>query len=479
MKMIPRQKIWLTIVVVTNLLLWLIPSDVVEQIARDRQTMLGRYSRTHFAWIVAVAIISMVTLYIDWSTGETYKKRAFRVIASLFVLIPALGIVDFLMRTKERLHYRFESLAYHRPVNDEFHQTFVDKPEAYRTYPDAPPGYGTVECVLHTDARGYRNQTALDQYDIVVLGDSFAEGSSVSDEHAWPRRLASSRAWTVYNLGMSGYDPYHYLESLRETGLSLKPKVVLCQLYEGNDFRSAKSDKKRRHPSLSKRIEKYFDRSPLINGLDRLLIQTFAPINSEGPVPGSEILDWLPLAIPDGPDARYYAFAPKQLRDMFQSRERFAQHKHWLNPRRQLQTMHELCAEAGCEFVVMYAPTKAHVTMPIVADRLPPEHVRAFLKLRYKKELPGPEKFLPELVERADAREQVVQRWCQRESIPFFSFTPPLRKATQAGTQTYYTYDQHWTPDGHAVVADAVGRYLAEKFLAPEPPPAQAAAVRP
>ena len=48
MKLIPRQKIWLVVVMATNLARWLIPSDVVEQIARDRHTMLGRYSRQHF-----------------------------------------------------------------------------------------------------------------------------------------------------------------------------------------------------------------------------------------------------------------------------------------------------------------------------------------------------------------------------------------------------------------------------------------------
>ena len=43
--MIRRQKIWLAIVVAVNLALWLIPSDVVEEIARQRQVLLGRTER--------------------------------------------------------------------------------------------------------------------------------------------------------------------------------------------------------------------------------------------------------------------------------------------------------------------------------------------------------------------------------------------------------------------------------------------------
>ena len=161
MKLIARQKIWLVIVIVTNLLLWIIPSDVVEQIARDRQTMLGRYSRTHFYWIVGVGVISIISFYVDWSTGNTYKRRWFQVLATLLFLTPTLALVDFVLRTPHGAYYEREELAFHRPVESVFSDTFVDKPEAYRAYPDAPPGYGSVECTLRTDRRGYRNRTDL------------------------------------------------------------------------------------------------------------------------------------------------------------------------------------------------------------------------------------------------------------------------------------------------------------------------------
>ena len=49
------QRISLGVVGFVNAVLWAIPSNVVEQIARDRQTMMGRYSRTHFVWIVGVS----------------------------------------------------------------------------------------------------------------------------------------------------------------------------------------------------------------------------------------------------------------------------------------------------------------------------------------------------------------------------------------------------------------------------------------
>jgi len=463
MKLILRQKIWLTIIVLTNLLLWVIPSDVVEQVARDRHTMLGRYSRSQFSWMAAVAVVSVVGCYIDWSTGVTYKRRWFQVIATVLFLLPALAIADFGLRSKDRSHYIKDSLAYHRPPGAQFRGTYVDQPQAKRTYPNAPGGFPSIECTLSTDARGFRNPTALSKCDVVVLGDSFAEGSNVSDEHAWPAVLGGGSGLSVYNLGMSGYDPLNYLASLREVGLSLHPRCVLCMLYEGNDFRSAKRDDERHSPGWSQAAKVYVKQSPVISALDDALVKAFGPINSRGKAPSLEVLDWLPLAIPPGEGANAYAFAPKQLTDMYRSEDEFALDPRWLNTRRILEDMHAACRQIDCRLIVVLAPTKAHVTMPLMVGRLPADKVRTFTAIDYKKDLPEPNVFLPTLMQRAGARETVVAKWCQRESIPFLGLTAALREAASAGRQVYYTYDQHWTPTGHTVVAQAVLTFLLDQ----------------
>ncbi len=460
MKLIPRQKFWLAFIILANLVLWIVPSDVVELIARDRQTLLGRYSREHFYANVGFAVFSLVSFYVDWATGATYRRRWFQVLATLLFLVPSLALIDFLLRTPATEHYAKDSFVYHRPIGAEFHVRHEDRPEAWRTYPNAPSGFEPIDCTLRTDTRGFRNAVALDRADVVVLGDSFAEGSGISDEHVWPRRLGEMAGLNVYNLGMSGYDPLHYLESLKRWALPLEPRCVVCLIYEGNDFRSAKTDRKRLAPSFSKRVKTYFKQSPALGILDHWMITTFGPVNRDGHVPGADILDWLPLAIPDGPDAKHYAFAPKQLRGLCESREEFAVDKHWLNPRRQLAEMRELCREAGCRFVVAFAPTKAHVILPIVGDRLPADKVLAFMRLRYKKPLPEADRFLANLLERPDARESVVSQWCGREGVDFVSLTRPLREAAVQGRQVYFTYDQHWTPVGHEVVAEALGGLL-------------------
>ena len=44
---------------------------------------------------------------------------------------------------------------------------------------------------------------------------------------------------TTYNLGVPGVGPYEYLEILRRFGLPLEPRIVLLNVYEGNDLRDA------------------------------------------------------------------------------------------------------------------------------------------------------------------------------------------------------------------------------------------------
>ncbi len=455
MKLLLRQKIWLALILTSNTLLWVIPSNIVAQIARDRHTLLGRYSREHFACNLAVLIISLLGLYIDRATGAAYKRRWFQVVAAMLSVIAALVVVDLLLRTRQRVYYIKDTLAYHRVPNERYGDTFVDRPLAALSYPHVPPGYPPITGTLHTDARGYRNASALSRADVVVLGDSFAEGSGVSDEHSWAIRLAAKTGLSVYNLGMSGYDPLNYLASLKEYGLSLQPRWVLCMLYEGNDFRSAKSDAERTSPSLGERFGTYWKQSPVVEATDRFLLSTFGRLRIDAPVRGIEILDWLPLAIPVS-EPRYYTFAPKQLVDLLIDSNNFAEGSKWRNTARILSELKDACAGANSRLVILYAPSKAHVVFPLVAEELPADKVRALMALDGKGELPPGPELIRRLVERADGRESVVRDCCERESVIFVSLTEPLREACAQGRQAYFTYDQHWTPLGHEVAAAVV-----------------------
>ena len=47
-----------------------------------------------------------------------------------------------------------------------------------------------------------------------------------------------------------------------------------------------------------------------------------------------------------------------------------------------------------------------------------------------------------------------MRQFCRQEAIEFISLTEILRQQMLAGRQAYFTYDQHWSPEGHRIVAE-------------------------
>jgi hypothetical protein len=74
----------------------------------------------------------------------------------------------------------------HRPPNKRYELRQSDIPAQHRSYPNDAPGYKDLDIVLTSDKYGFRNLGEIkDQYPIIVVGDSFAAGSHVSDDQGW------------------------------------------------------------------------------------------------------------------------------------------------------------------------------------------------------------------------------------------------------------------------------------------------------
>jgi hypothetical protein len=234
-------------------------------------------------------------------------------------------------------------------------------------------------------------------------------------------------------------------------------------VYEGNDFRASNPELGDKDRSLSERLKRYVKQSPIRNAIDQFLIRTLGPIGAERELAGLEVLSWLPLAVPHGPGASYYAFGPKDALSLAVEESAFRESEVWSNSAAVLNKLRQACVSAAAELVIVYAPTKEHVVLPLARDQLPPDDVHAFLALRTD-ELPAPLELLDLLIERLPTKRNLVQEWCQSEGVAFCDLTDRLRAAAAKGRQVYYTYDQHWTPDGHEVVAATVERFLKDRW---------------
>jgi len=487
MKYSTNRDRWLTtaIIIAVDLIFWAIPSNLAYNVAQQRDILLGRYTVDRFTTLLLLTLISALVLGLVWSKKKKRKKEdLFRLIAVSVSVMVSIVAADIFMRVIQHKHYVGNPGYYHRQTNRIYHGVTKDVPPTAFSYPKCPAGYGDIEYTLTVDHHGFRNKSNLKEYDMVVLGDSFAEGSGISDEQIWPVLLASKTNCTVYNLGMSGGNPTTYLETLKRFGLALSPKIVVCLLYEGNDFRDSNFTYK--ETSSRWHLRSLYETSTLRHSIKKALIRCFGPINSNRPqnVAGAEYkkvesyppshplyaVSWLPLAIPDGPDARYYAFKIKRLLAHFRKRDEFLHSVGCQQTLKHLQKIRKICAENNIRLIIMYAPDKPHTLLPLVKHQLSPEQVRAFMALKETK-LPPARKLLDILLKCLETQESVIEQFCRRESLGFISLTEPLRQKILEAKQAYFTYDQHWTPIGHEIVADALHRYLENT---PKKPMAQA-----
>jgi hypothetical protein len=107
-----------------------------------------------------------------------------------------------------------------------------------------PPHYRTTiesldfKFLIESDEHGFRNPSPWpEQAQVVIVGDSFANGWGVARETSWigllDEALPDSR---VITLGMPGTVPQQYFRYLERFGVGLKPKLVIFGIFVGNDI---------------------------------------------------------------------------------------------------------------------------------------------------------------------------------------------------------------------------------------------------
>ena len=77
------------------------------------------------------------------------------------------------------------------------------------------------------------------QTDIVTIGDSFTWCLAVRPEDTWTSRMGDLTGRGTYNLSRPAIGPYEYVQLLRAFAIGKWPKIVIINIYEGNDLRDA------------------------------------------------------------------------------------------------------------------------------------------------------------------------------------------------------------------------------------------------
>ncbi len=101
-------------------------------------------------------------------------------------------------------------------------------PEAY--LPEEAP------ITVRYDAGGFRNPVGLDDWTVVVAGDSFTELGHLPDEQLFTTRLGVRLGVRVKNLGVSWTGPFSQTTYLESYGRAPSARHAVLAFFEGNDL---------------------------------------------------------------------------------------------------------------------------------------------------------------------------------------------------------------------------------------------------
>ena len=326
------------------------------------------------------------------------------------------------------------------------------------------PDPGFVKTVT-TDAEGFCNPrddagTAAGEaaaFGVVALGDSFTWCTGVRADQAWPAVLGKLLGERTKNLGSPGIGVYEHLQIFRDYGARRAPRIVVLNIYEGNDLRDAEHfhDYQRQvgsgAPAATRRLLK--DRPLARNSYAYNLIVVGA--RSIHHSARRMLLQW--LGIPTGEEIeiefRYNLRFPKgevafngSNLDQDEVRSARALRLGRLEAsllREGLERFVDLSRRHGFLPVVAYTPSAYTAYAPVVDFR---------------------DQSLGELMPWFSAQQRAYLESAGREmGFTFVDLTPAFQKSAQvlAGEDLlYFPTVLHLTPRGHAVAAEALAQAL-------------------
>jgi hypothetical protein len=276
------------------------------------------------------------------------------------------------------------------------------------------------------DGNGFRNQRDLQHADIAVIGDSFVEGLTVTDAELVTSQLAAVQGIVVANLGQSTYGPLQELIVLKRYALPLRPRTVVWMFFEGNDLQDVIGyQHTRQHPPdfLHAFWARSFTRSASL-AVKRLVEP---PVKPAGSKRAGE------CRTPDGRlVTTYFGYRARPL-----SPEEFTALDETTHT---LATAYDLCAAQRIRLVFVFVPTKYRVLHELC---------------QFSGDSECRNWVVPDLPKQLQYALRSVS-----PSIGFLDLTPYLLQAAKSTDYPYYRDDEHWTPLGHKVAAEAVSQYL-------------------
>jgi hypothetical protein len=161
--------------------------------------------------VSGVAVLRSGDMILGRTTLKRFASNALLLAISLAI---SLGIAEMLLRCFTPF-----------PIHSEFANRI----------PHAELGYVMDPRLKDIDEKGFRNQRAIADCDIVAVGDSHTYGYNVSREESWPDVLSTISGRPVYNFGIGGYGAGQYAYLIREA-TNMHARDIIIGFYLPNEI---------------------------------------------------------------------------------------------------------------------------------------------------------------------------------------------------------------------------------------------------
>ena len=271
------------------------------------------------------------------------------------------------------------------------------------------------------DHNGFRNDVDLTRSDIIVLGDSMVEGMTVPTPQLTTSLLAHLQNRVVANLGQSAYGPQQELIVLKRYGLPLRPSAVIWMFSETTDLKDVVNyDRTINDPPDA--LHAFWARSFTKIAYVRLFHGSKRPgINRAGVIHTSA--KTVNVYFP-------YSSHPLSKADLGAIDE----------TARILTDAQRACAAQGAHLIFVFVPDKFRV-------------LHKFCE--YPRESECRNWTVNDMPERIEKAIRSISA-----DVGYLDLTSSLVDATLRGILPYYSDDEHWSPQGHKIAAEALNEYM-------------------
>ena len=153
-----------------------------------------------------------------------------------------------------------------------------------------------------------------------------------------------------------------------------------------------------------------------------------------------------------------WAYMPPYLNTLNFSENELRNRRGWHLTEAALRDMQRTTRDFGGQLIVMFLPFKSQTYWSLMERALPPGTIEAALRFY----LDGNQRPLDIKAMRRNrlAQNRLMERFCERERIPFLDLTSALEQRTATGRNVYFPDESHLNEEGNAVVAETLAAFL-------------------